>query len=169
MTSFRSARSRTPCSRQSKPHQGRRFRPCLEELERRVLLNGDTFVVPGVAGTTTTVQFTWTARDAAFRDEVGVYMVDNAQGAVGGVAPDSPGYAQAVLNNGTRQTIFEAGTGPGTQRTISFTAGARLAFYMTQDTTSATFLAMNPLNKGDSGPLTFFSVPRGNPDGLDHL
>jgi cyclophilin family peptidyl-prolyl cis-trans isomerase len=155
-------------SKQTLPSLTSRFRPQLEELEPRALPSGDFFVVPGTPGTTTAVHFDWTVRDAAFFNEVGIYQVDNARGDVGGVAPGSARYAQAVLNNGTRQTIFDSGTGVGTQRTITLSAGARFAFYLIQDATSATFLAHNPLNKLGHGPLAFFSVDRGNPDGANH-
>jgi cyclophilin family peptidyl-prolyl cis-trans isomerase len=156
-------------SKQTLPSLSSRFRPRLEELEPRALPSGDFFVVPGTPGTTTAVHFDWTVRDAAFFNEVGIYQVDNARGDVGGVAPGSARYAQAVLNNGTRQTIFDSGNGVGTERTITLSPGARFAFYLVQNATSATFLDQNPLDKLGHGPLAFFSVGRGNPDGANHL
>ena len=59
--------------------------------------SGGVYVVPGAAGTSQTLTFAWTQKNAAFNNEFGYFIVDSADGSIGGVAPGSAGYAQAAL------------------------------------------------------------------------
>src|SRR5438270_449617 len=47
----------------------------LEELEPRVLLNNDFYLVRGSGQQQTSLAFNWFSRDAAFNNELGVYTV----------------------------------------------------------------------------------------------
>src|SRR4051812_31308548 len=67
----------------------------LEELEPRLAPANHILTVPGAAQAQTALSFVWTSRDAAFNNEVGVYVVQDDSGRVGGLLPTDPGYAQA--------------------------------------------------------------------------
>src|SRR5262249_40355570 len=146
----------------------RSFRPLLEQLEARELLasnltspvlpaatrshaaspapafTNSSFLVPGAANQTTTVQFTWNNGVPTVGDEIGVYVVQDAKGTVNGVAPTSSNYASTVLKDSSHQIIFDKGTGIGTTRTLNFTGGTRLGLYLLQNRTSPPLLFYNP-------------------------
>ncbi|HEY1190937.1 MAG TPA: hypothetical protein VGE74_25115, partial [Gemmata sp.] len=115
----------------------------LEPLEARE--NPTAFyVVPGAAGTSTVLDFGWLSKDAAFFSEIGVYKVDDASGAVNGVAPGAANYAQTALAGAT--TVFAQGKTEGARSAQTFAAGTVLGFYLVQNTTTAAARAFNPTN-----------------------
>ncbi|MBT9316451.1 DUF4114 domain-containing protein [Leptothoe spongobia] len=129
---------------------------------------GDIFVVSGDVGETVTLRFQWTYRDAKLNNEMGVFAID-ANGKVNDLAPGEVGFAQAALNSGSRQILFSHGQQTGAWKELNFQAGDRLAFYLVQDSSTADWLARNPKNQADQGPIAFFSLDGVNPDGVDHV
>lgn len=127
------------------------------------------YSVPGVPGTPATLDLNWGSRNAAFNNEIGVYVVSALDGSVNGVAPGSPGYAQAALAASTTQMIFASGKGGGATGTMQVTGGQTVAFYLIQNNTTANFLANNPTDSLSGGPLAFFSVTAANPDNFNHV
>lgn len=128
----------------------------------------EILTVPGLSGTPVTLKFKWTERDAAFNNEVGVFVVDDL-GAVNGIAPSDPNYALAALSSSTKQILFSSGQGAGAQTQIQFEAGTKLGFYLIQNNTSANWLSQNPGNALGRGTVAFFSLNQANPDQFDHL
>ncbi|EKU96922.1 hypothetical protein Lepto7375DRAFT_0848 [Leptolyngbya sp. PCC 7375] len=129
---------------------------------------GDVFVVSGDVGEMVTLRFQWTYREAQLNNEMGVFAID-ADGRVNGVAPGEAGFAQAALNSASRQVLFSHGQQTGAWKELNFQAGERLAFYLVQDSSTADWLARNPKNQVDQGPMAFFSLDGVNPDGFDHV
>jgi hypothetical protein len=127
------------------------------------------FVAPGAPGERVPVPFKWTFREAGYDNEVGIYRVDDHAGAVGGIAPDAPGYAAAALAADRAQVVFASGRKAGATATLTLEGGALYAFYLIQNDTTARFLHRNPDNRIGCGPLAFFSFEGANPDGFDHL
>src|SRR5438105_3064713 len=103
---------------------GATLRPRVEEFEPRLVLANHLFSVPGADQTSLT--FTWTIRDAAFNNEIGVYAVQDDAGRLNGLSPSDVGYAQAALQSA--QVVFSSGQGAGAHRDLTFTGGAQLAF-----------------------------------------
>ncbi|MBE9213126.1 DUF4114 domain-containing protein [Plectonema cf. radiosum LEGE 06105] len=131
-------------------------------------LLGDTIIVPGRVGERTTLRFKWTEREAAYNNEVGVFVVDEL-GRVDGIAPGESGYAQAAITSASRQIIFSSGEGAGAQRELTFNAEERLGFYIIQNNTTDQWLLLNPENNLEKGLLAFFSIENVNPDKFDHV
>jgi hypothetical protein len=135
---------------------------------------GGTTGVDGIfsppSGTTgqVTLPADYTFREARFENEVGFFLTD-ASGAVNGIAPGQPGWAQAALNSSSRQILFARGARPGANARPTFNAGDNVVFYIIQDDTTANFLSRNPQNQVGSGPLAFFSVAGANPDTRAHV
>lgn len=157
----------------NRPERNRRavvsFCPRVEVLEERCVPANTFFRVPGAVGTTGTFRFDWTKRDAGFDNEVGVYVIDDASGRVNGVRPGDPRYLRAVMRSASRQVLFDSSSSAGNFRTLSFTAGTRLGFYLIQDMTSAELLKTNPTNSSTGGKMAFFSFSAANPDRLEHV
>lgn len=116
--------------------------------------------------------FSLNQNDVTFVNEVGVFVTDDDQGTINGIAPGQAGYLQAALTQG--RTIFSAlsdlpnGFGVANQnRTLSFEPNTRLAFYFVQNSTADTVLA--ELAAGQTPTNVFFSVASANSDGFDHL
>ncbi|MFM7470386.1 MAG: Ig-like domain-containing protein, partial [Nodosilinea sp.] len=130
--------------------------------------SGDYFVVPGSPDEVVHLRFQWTFRDAAYNNEIGVFVTD-AQGRVNGIAPGESGYAYAALTSPTRQVLFASGQQAGAWQELTFRGGDRLAFYLIQNNTTANLLAQNPDNSPNHGPIAFFSVDGVNPDQFDHV
>jgi VCBS repeat-containing protein len=127
------------------------------------------FQVVGNAGQAVDVHFDWALRDAAYNNEVGIFRVDDASGRIGTLRPGDDGYANAALANGHAQVIFASGKGAGAKSDFTLEGGGLYAFYLIQNDTTAHFLASNPQNRLDRGPLAFFSTATANPDGYDHM
>src|SRR5262245_57049189 len=96
-------------------------RPLVEELEPRLVPANHIFTVPGADQAQTQVTFNWTLREAAYNNELGVYVVQDDNGTVGGLQPGEAGYAQAALQNA--QVLFRSGLGAGAQQQLNFVAG----------------------------------------------
>lgn len=125
------------------------------------------FAAPPGAPTHFATTATWTEREAVYDNEVGYFLTD-ANGTVNGVAPGSPGYAQAALTSQSRKILFASGSGPGATGTVAMTANDHLVFFIIQNNTTANFLSQNPSNTLGGGPLAFFSVTAANPDHYEH-
>ncbi|MFT3883601.1 MAG: hypothetical protein QM703_28630 [Gemmatales bacterium] len=73
------------------------------------LFNDNSFVIkplrdpvlhiPGQAGQTVTTNFILAGKDADFRNEVGYFLTDDAQGSINGVLPGDPEYARAAMSS----------------------------------------------------------------------
>ena len=109
--------------------------------------SGGVYVVPGAAGTSQTLTFDWMQKNAAFNNEFGYFVVDSADGSIGGVAPGSAGYAQAALSSATRAGRCSPRDRRRARRPASRSKAARrIVFYLIQNNTTANFLAKNPTN-----------------------
>jgi hypothetical protein len=91
-----------------------------------------------------------------------VFVVDDDTGSVDGIAPNQPGYLQAALNRG--QVLFSAlsnnpqGFDPKQLNRVlgGFNSGARLTFYLVQNSTTDT--ALSDLAAGRTPPNVFFGT-----------
>lgn len=132
----------------------------------------DAYTVPHQATdftATTDVVFNWTSRQAAYDNEIGIYVVDDLAGSVDGILPGQPGYAAAALSRASRQVVFASGAGAGASMTATFDGGEILAYYMIRNDTTANFLSRNSANQRGRGPIAYFSFAAANPDGVDHM
>lgn len=127
------------------------------------------YVVPGAPGETQSITFDFIHTESDFRNEAGVFRVDDFNGSVGGLLPGDPGYAQAALSAARRQVIFSPSDAPGASRTLTFTGGEFFALYLIANNTTEVWLAQNPSNAADGAVLAYFSITLANPDGVNHL
>ncbi|BAY62588.1 YD repeat protein [Calothrix brevissima NIES-22] len=129
---------------------------------------GEVLRVPESNSEGTSLLFQWTAREAAYNNEIGVFLVDE-QGRVNGINPGEAGYAQAALTSTSKQVLFTSGQGAGGWRQLTLQSGQYLAFYLIQNNTTAGWLATNPQNQLDKSTLALFSVNGANPDNFNHV
>jgi hypothetical protein len=125
------------------------------------------FQVPQGSGAPVEASVTWGPHEASYRNDVGIYQVDDTAGRINGLLPTDPGYAQAALARAT--VLIDRGVPCGTETHLTLEPGAYYAFYLIQNSTSQVFLAKNPTNNPGGNPIAFFSLAAANPDGLDHL
>src|SRR5262249_38984493 len=131
-----------------------------------------SFAIPTPGQTSQVVQanFLRVQRLAAYHNEVGLFLVDKADGSIGTLKPGDPGYAQAALASASRQVIFSDTTMRGvTFRTLTLQGGSFYVFYLIANGTTDQFLSRNPSDSASARPLAYFSFPTANPDGRDHL
>jgi VCBS repeat-containing protein len=114
------------------------------------------------------LEFKWDKAKAAFRNELGVYRVDDASGRVQGLLPGDPGYAAAALAAGNIQIIFKHGDKQGAKSKLTLAAG-HYAFFLVQNGRAADVVRKNPENDQDGTPMAFFSLAQANPSAFDHL
>lgn len=132
-------------------------------------LNAEVFTLPGVSSDTVNTTFTWTERQASFNNELGVFIVDDADGRIGHLEPGDHGYAKAALSSDRSQIIFVSGQGEGATNTLELPSNGLVGFYIIQDSTTKRFLNHNPYNINRPGPKAFFSFTAANPDQFDHM
>ncbi|MGE3821392.1 MAG: DUF4114 domain-containing protein, partial [Isosphaeraceae bacterium] len=123
--------------------------------------------VPGDPGKTTAATFTLTNRQSFYRNEVGIFLVDDATGRIGNLKPGDPGYAAAATSR--RRVLFHRGQGAGSVTQIELPAGSHYGIYLIQNGTSERFLARNPGNRKGHRPLAFFSFSAANLDRYRHV
>ncbi|NET03954.1 MAG: DUF4347 domain-containing protein [Symploca sp. SIO2B6] len=116
------------------------------------------------------LQFTLTGRDTSFVNEVGVFIADDLQGRIDGIAPGDPSYLQATLERG--QVIFSSladNVFPelNSTRQLSFDTETRLGFYLVQNDTTDNVLA--DLAAGRTSTNVFLNFSDANPDNFDYL
>ncbi len=104
------------------------------------------------------IQFTSGASSAAFKNEMGAFIVDDEQGRINGILPGAAGYLAAAMS---KSQVIGAGNRP-----LDFPAGSRLGFYLVQNGTTAQVKADLAAGKTPTRPV-FFQT--GNTDGSEHL
>lgn len=122
-------------------------------------LPGELLVLPGTPEDTLTLTFEWSSREAGYDNEVGFFLV-NDNGAVDGVAPDDANYAHTALTDASRQVLFKSGQGAGAVKTLTFSGGDRLAFYLIQDDTTDRWISRSADQQ--KLPRAFFSLDSAN-------
>jgi cyclophilin family peptidyl-prolyl cis-trans isomerase len=153
---------------QQKGHRPKARRPLgIESLESRVVLANDLFIVPGVAGETYRLVFDWVSREAAYKNEIGVYQVDDVNGRVDGINPGAAGYSDAVARRAL--SIFKDCNKPGDTSEITVNAGQRLGLFLIQNGKTGAWQQTNSSNRAGNGPIAFFSFDAANPDQFDHV
>lgn len=69
-------------------------------------------------------------------NEMGLFVVDGPSGAVNGVLPGSPAYADEVFSIANRQVLYSKRSVFRTAREVTFPAGATLGVYVLQESSS---------------------------------
>ncbi|MCI0464570.1 MAG: peptidylprolyl isomerase [Gemmataceae bacterium] len=132
-------------------------------------LGAQAVPVPGQTGETVSTTFSVASRDAAFKNEVGVFVTDDARGTVAGLSPGDSGYANAALASASSRVLFTADQGAGATTTVDLPGGGFLGLYMVVNGTTEQALARDPAAGSTATPQVFFAFTAANPDGLDHL
>ena len=124
-------------------------------------------LIPGQPGTQTRATFELSQRLARFRNEVGLYLVDDAAGSIGDLKPGDKGYAKAAIER--RVVLFKQGDKAGTATQVELPGGGYFATYLISNSSSSKFLSRNPSNLGGRRPLAFFTFRAANPDRFGHV
>lgn len=116
---------------------------------------------------------------ADFDNLVGLYLVDNAEGAVDGLTPGDEGYAAAALARAVDDFLLRGGSEGNTTAeelgSVNLSGNGIYAPFIIVnggDRSVADFLDDNPNNEaGDdlSDSVAYFPYIAANPDGVDHL
>ncbi|MFL5341545.1 MAG: peptidylprolyl isomerase [Gemmataceae bacterium] len=126
--------------------------------------NARAIATPGQAGQTVTATFHWDSGNPWFKNELGLYVTNNAQGLVNGLSPGAAGYEQAALTDPSRQIIFQRFSGVGATTTVTLPAGSFFGLYLVAQGTTAQALAGGP-----NAPHVYFLFPAANADNFDHV
>ncbi len=113
------------------------------------------------------LKFTKIGQEGVGKNEVIAFVVDDAQGQIGGIAPGAAGYLAAAL--GKSQVIFsnlgnnskDIGFDRDSQRYLNFAPGERVQFALIADDTLDKIKA--DLATGKSTDKVLFSLPEANP------
>jgi hypothetical protein len=150
-------------ARVATPNAVRSAHPARAKLAR----TESAFVVPGAANEVVDATFTLSKRQASYRNEVGIFVVDDATGRIGSLEPGDHGYAAAALAR--RQRLFSRNDRPGTNTHIDLKGGSFVGTYLIQNSSAERFLARNRQDRLGTSPLAFFSFSAANPDQFQHL
>ena len=133
--------------------------------------SGDVLNLGGPAGEDATLEFTLDSTDAFFINEVGYYVVDDANGTVDGVAPGDENYLETVLDSG--EVIFSVLRNADTlfgeipNRIVDdFTTNQQLGFFLVANSTADQVLE-DIENTGTTATNVFFSVDAANVGGAE--
>jgi VCBS repeat-containing protein len=118
------------------------------------------FEATGATGATVKVCFEWLDCEEGFRDEVGIYRVDDVDGTVDGIAPGDEDYESAALERA--QVVYASGDRTRPKKELNLQGGALYAFYLIRN-------GSNGRHDDCGDPQTFFSIVEANSDGRDHM
>lgn len=113
----------------------------VEILENRIVLSAENVLtqtlamLPGTNFDDVSTRFDLTQGQSSFA-EVGIFTFD-ANGTVGGQAPNSPGFEEAVLNSPTRQVLFAPGVSTGNTVILPLIGGSQVGVYIQQNPATA--------------------------------
>ncbi|MBE9129811.1 MULTISPECIES: DUF4114 domain-containing protein [unclassified Coleofasciculus] len=115
------------------------------------------------------LQFTLTGGDSGLVNEIGVFVVDDAQGTINGIAPGEVGYLQAAIERG--QVVFsnlpDYLAGNNLTRILEGFEGYTLGFFLVQDSSRDNVLA--ELEAGRTPTNVFFGLTSANTNSSDYL
>jgi hypothetical protein len=100
------------------------------------------------------------------RGEIGFFVADTVNGAIGQLTPGSAGYAAAALARA--QILFANGAATGATKNLNLAANQFLVFYFVPNGTAAQVASTNPTNSASGTRVAYFSIPSANPDGQAH-
>jgi Domain of unknown function (DUF4114) len=102
---------------------------------------------------------------ASYDNLVGFYTVDDANGKIGNLSPNDPGYARAAIDRRIASYAKDSGT-----TNTQITAGSIFAPYLIANGSIQDFLAKNPTNQSTANlPLAYFGYIGANPDRIEHI
>ena len=134
----------------------------------------DVFTIEGSEGFAL-LKFNLTGVNANTISEVGVFIVDDDEGRIGGVAPGGPDYEKLALSGSRTRTIF-SGLPEDPQGNVSrdrllkiYNVGDRLGFYFIANGTRDQVLFDTPPPAFTEAPQVFFGFPEANENNSDQL
>ncbi|MBI1249378.1 tandem-95 repeat protein [bacterium] len=137
--------------------------------EVQIQVGPAAFAVPGSPDQLYAVQLSIDSVnvDASYHNELGMYLVTDSQGNVGGLTPDeNNGYALAALTDPSRQVLFAQPTDNadliGQTYQVIVPGGSQLAFYLAQNSTTQEVIDRQ--TNSLAGAHAFFSFSEANPD-----
>src|SRR5262245_26700501 len=113
--------------------------PSTAHVGQRAVPGPQALLLPGTPGQTVRAVFTLTARQSNFRNEAGLFLVDDASGRIGTVQPGDRGYAAAAMSRA--QVLFARGGRVGSVNVLDLPAGRHFGLYLIQNATTAAFRA----------------------------
>ncbi len=123
---------------------------------------------PGNESQTTPLQVEFASSQADYNNEIGLFLVDDADGTINGIAPGDSGYVQQVFQPDNFEVVFTQGN-PNGSRDLDLEGGQYIGWYLISDNTTAEFLQTNPDNNPNGETVAFFSYAQANPDELYYL
>ncbi|MEA5576228.1 DUF4114 domain-containing protein [Anabaena sp. UHCC 0451] len=108
------------------------------------------------------------SNEAAYKNEIGFYYVDDINGKINGISPTDVNYAREVFKQDNYQVIFGEGNYSGVKE-YTLTGGQYIGWYLISNNTSERFLQTNANNNPNGGVVAYFSYAEANPDKLNHL
>ncbi|MFN7297245.1 MAG: DUF4114 domain-containing protein, partial [Pseudanabaena sp.] len=118
------------------------------------------FQLAGEIDESVTFKFSMLGSAANYRDEIGLFLVDDAAGSIGNLRPSDEGYKLAALQRG--QVLFNSFSSGNTQE-ITLSGGAFVGLYIVANGNSA-----QVLSGGDRQPDVYLSLLEAN-GGYDHI
>jgi hypothetical protein len=128
-----------------------------------------TFTVLGTPNAVMDVQLQLLRRKSSHHNEVGLFIVDDAQGRIGGLLPSNPNYLRRAMQLGRWRVIFHQGQKVGSTLDLQLHGGERLMFYMVPNGGLRNVMHHNPRNRPAGKQKVFFADGRRNPDRVNHL
>jgi RHS repeat-associated protein len=132
--------------------------------------NSGIFVVNDSSGQPINPYFYLSQVNSTYKNEIGLFKVDDDLGTIDGIAPSDPRYLQIALDPSRRKTIFaDSANAALITNSIGLQNGDRIAFYLVADAKADEVLTKNPKNERSSAGNVFFSIASANPELDVHL
>ncbi len=133
------------------------------------LSNPQAFEVPASERGSVNVEFSLLGRESGYRNEFGIFLVDDANGRIGTLKPGDSGYLQAALAVSRSQLLFKADQAGGASATVALAPGQHFGTFLVANGTLQDWHA-NPGAIGTKQGLNvYLSFAAANADRYPHV
>lgn len=135
------------------------------------LNNPQTLLVPDFGKPAVKVDFQLSSRSAGYRNEYGIFRVDDADGSVNGLSPGQSGYLQAALSEERRTVVFTSGQAAGALASVEMTPGSYFGTFVVVNGTLRQWLSTKQPSRPSpkNSVQVYLSSAQANNDKYPHM
>jgi RHS repeat-associated protein len=131
--------------------------------------NPQAYQVPANMSDQSSTVFKILGRNAGYRNEFGIFLVDDASGRMGNLKPSDPGYIAAAMSEYRRRLIFSGNQGPDSVASLNLKPGQYFGTFIVSNGTLNQWLSQPKTTRKKQPTNVYVSLAVANPDKFPHV